>query len=282
MKLRFWAVALVTLVAVAVVAGPLLFGATIMVKVPPTPTTTTTQPVEPKSTPAPVQPTTRVVSSNLPGAPSEVMTLAGSTPYSSTPGGPEVGTVPAATYGVATALPVLAVQGSESQVQLPGPPNGLTGWVATNSGATVPDPWSVVVSLPARTITIYSSGRVVATAPAAVGAPSTPTPAGWTFVDGDIQTVGVDSAEAPVLRTLALHQVGRAAAIDQAEISATQIAIHGWDSGTVTGPRANPVLWSPDGHGHAISHGCIRVPVGAGVLGLIAKIPNGTRVDITT
>jgi lipoprotein-anchoring transpeptidase ErfK/SrfK len=167
-------------------------------------------------------------------------------------------------------------------VQLPGPPNGLSGWVSTSAGTVAPDPWSIVVSLGARTVAVYSSGRVVATAPAAVGAPSTPTPSGWTFIDGDIQTVGVDSAEAPVLRTLALHQLGRAAAIDQAEISATQIAVHGWGSGTVTGPHANPTLWSPDGHGHAVSHGCIRIPVGAGVLGLIAKIPNGTRVDITT
>jgi len=280
MKLRFWAVALVALVAVAVVAGPTLFSATIMAQVPPTPTTTTTQPAKPKATPVPVQSTTRATSIGVPGALSPVLTLAGATPYSSTPGGPAVGTIPAVTYGVATALPVLATQGSVSQVQLPGPPNGLVGWVSSSSGTITPDPWSIVVSLSARTITVYNDGRVVATAPAAVGKPATPTPSGWTFVDGDIQTVGVDAAEAPVLRTLGLHQVGRAAAIDQRAIGATQIAIHGWFAGTVTGPRANPVLWSPDGHGHAISHGCIRVPVGAGVLGSIAKVPNGTRVDV--
>lgn len=280
MKLRFWAVALVAAVVVAVVAGPHLFSATIMAQVPPTPTTTATQPSEPKPPSVPVQSTTRVASVDVPGAPSEVLTLAGATPYSSTPGGPAVGTIPAAIYGVATALPVLATHGPWSEVQLPGPPNGLVGWVATNSGTVTPDPWSIVVSLSARTISVYSSGRVVATAPAAVGKPTTPTPAGWTFLDGDIQTVGVDAAEAPVLRTLGLHQVGSAAVIDQRAIGATQIAIHGWDSGTVTGPRANPVLWSPDGHGHAISHGCIRVPVGAGVLGSIAKVPNGTRVDV--
>jgi hypothetical protein len=199
-----------------------------------------------------------------------LLALDGSTPYSSDPGGPSVGTEPGVLFGATEVLPIVARSGPDVEVLIPGPPNGLTAWVARTAGTEETDPWAVAVSIRARTISIYRSGVLVGASPVAVGAAGTPTPVppgGETFIDGDIGAAG--SVEAPVLRPLGLHVEGSEAAVDDASLGADQVAIHGWND-----EQSNPAVF-----GQAVSHACIRVPAML-LTHDVAQLPNGTPVFI--
>jgi hypothetical protein len=199
-----------------------------------------------------------------------LLALDGSTPYSSDLGGPSVGTEPGVLFGATEVLPIVARSGPDVEVLIPGPPNGLTAWVARTAGTEETDPWAVAVSITARTISIYRSGVLVGASPVAVGAAGTPTPVppgGETFIDGDIGAAG--SFEAPVLRPLGLHVEGSEAAVDDASLGATQVGIHGWND-----EQGNPAVF-----GQAVSHACIRVPA-MFLTDDVAQLPNGTPVFI--
>ena len=194
------------------------------------------------------------------------------------PSGPRIATLPTITDGGPTWVPVIATRVGWYKVELLGPPNGESGWVAASSVRTATDPYSITVNLSTRTLMVYRDGVVVASWPAAIGAPATPTPVGTTYIAGDVSAVGVNAIEAPLLRPLAWHTTSALAASEFPALhtggQVGVIAIHGWE-----GENVNPTLWSSNGHGLAVTHGCIRLPARA-VSGLLSKVPTGTPVII--
>ena len=206
-----------------------------------------------------------VTATGIPVSTTVVSPLSGPVTLHSAPGGPVSGSLAATTYGGPTWVPVIATSGGWDQVQLPTAPNGSTAWLEAGAVRAASTPWAVVVSLGARTIAVYSGGRQVGSWAAAVGAPSTPTPVGRTFLAGDIAPVGIDAGLAPVIRPLGWH-TDIPAVMD--EFPGGVIAIHGW-----RGENADAAIF-----GRAISHGCIRVP--ASGLAAIGGIPTGSPVIV--
>jgi lipoprotein-anchoring transpeptidase ErfK/SrfK len=68
------------------------------------------------------------------------------------------------------------------RARLPGRPNSHTGWISTARTRSASTPWRIVVSLSARRVIVFRSGRVVRRFAAIVGKSSTPTPRGTFFV----------------------------------------------------------------------------------------------------
>ena len=192
--------------------------------------------------------------------------------------GPQVNSLSSTTDGGPTWVPVLQQRHGWDQIQLPGPPNDLVGWVPSSSVSVASDSYAVQVSLSARVARVYQDGHLIDQFPAAVGKPSTPTPAGRTFIAGDVMATGVNAIEAPLLRPLGWHTTSALAAAEFPALhtggQAGVIAIHGWE-----GEDVNPALWS-DGHGMAVSHGCIRLPAAA-MTGIFSQLPTGTPVIIS-
>jgi len=206
-----------------------------------------------------------VTATGIPVSTTVVSPLSGPVTLHTSPGGPVSGSLSATTYGGPTWVPVLATSGGWDQVELPGPPNGSTAWLEAGAVRAASTPWAVVVSLSGRSLTVYSGGRSVGSWAVAVGAPSTPTPVGRTFISGDIAPVGIDAGLAPVIRPLGWHTD---IPVVMDEFPGGVIAIHGWRS-----ENTDPAIF-----GRAISHGCIRVP--ASGLAVIGGIPTGSPVIV--
>jgi lipoprotein-anchoring transpeptidase ErfK/SrfK len=184
---------------------------------------------------------------------------------SSQPNGPTVGTLPTNFLGGSTWVPVWQETSGWYQI---GMPQGGEGWVRMSGVQVAVDPYYVTVNLSSRQLTAYENGRSVGTWPAAIGAPQTPTPALRTFITADIEAIGSDAVEAPLIRPLAV----KGNPLARAELgSDAVVAIHGWED-----QQTDPALW--DGlHGLPITHGCIRVPADA-MTGVMSQVPNGTPV----
>ncbi len=220
----------------------------------------------PSTTPPAVPVTSQLVTTtDIPTSTLVVSPLSGPVTLHSSPSGPVSGSLAATTYGGPTWVPVLSTSGTWDQVQLPGPPNGSTGWLEAGAVRSARTPWAVAVSLSGRSLTVYRSGRSAGTWRVGVGAPGTPTPVGRTFLAGDIAPVGIDAGLAPVIRPLGWH-TSIPAVMD--EFPGGVIAIHGW-----RGENVDSAVF-----GRAISHGCIRVP--ASGLAAIGGIPTGSPVIV--
>jgi lipoprotein-anchoring transpeptidase ErfK/SrfK len=174
-----------------------------------------------------------------------------------------VGAVPGRTplTGVRTVLPVLVQRGRWLKVQLPGRPNGHTGWIERTGTLASFTAWRLRVSTSRRLVTVYRAGRFVRTFSAIVGKPSTPTPLGRFFVEESV-ALPPSAVGAPV----ALALSARSKVLQEFDGGPGQIALHGLDNvgGTL---------------GTAISHGCVRL-ADATMRWLAARIPAGTPVTI--
>jgi lipoprotein-anchoring transpeptidase ErfK/SrfK len=184
---------------------------------------------------------------------------------SSQPNGPIVDTLPSSFLGGPTWVPVWHETSGWYQI---GMPQGGEGWVQQSGFQVAVDPYYVTVNLSSRQLTAYDNGRSVGTWPAAIGAPQTPTPALRTFITADVEAVGLDAAEAPLVRPLAV----KGNPLARAELgSDAVVAIHGWED-----EQTDSALWDGS-HGLPITHGCIRVPADA-MTGVMSEVPNGTPV----
>jgi lipoprotein-anchoring transpeptidase ErfK/SrfK len=147
-------------------------------------------------------------------------------------------------------------------VQLPGRPNGLTGWIRRKSTVLSYTPWHLVVEIAQRRVLAFRWGHVVKTFPAVVGKPSTPTPLGTFFVEEAIRlTPGGMGAP------FALALSARSNVYQEFDGGPGQIALHG-----LTGIGGVP--------GTAVSHGCIRLD-SAAMTWLVLRIHAGAPVTIT-
>lgn len=168
--------------------------------------------------------------------------------------------------GEQTTLPVVARSIDAAgarwlKVILPGRPNGSTGWIIQTGTSQLVTPWSIVVELGARRVSVYGNGRLMRAFRAVVGKPSTPTPTGRFFVE---ETVRMQHGEAGGPFALALS--ARSDVFQEFEGGPGQIGIHGRDNlgGTL---------------GSASSHGCIRLNT-ASIDWLAARIGPGTPTTI--
>jgi lipoprotein-anchoring transpeptidase ErfK/SrfK len=164
---------------------------------------------------------------------------------------------------VRTVLPVLARHGRAwVRVRLPGRPNGRSGWIRTGRTRQTTTPWRIALDLSSRRVTVFFAGRVERRFRAVIGAPATPTPRGWFFVE---EAVKLDPREAGGPYALAVS--ARSEVLQEFAGGPGQIALHGTDG--LSGRR-----------GTAASHGCIRLGTRA-ITWLARRVGGGVPVVVT-
>jgi len=148
-----------------------------------------------------------------------------------------------------------------AQVVMPWRPNGRTGWITTTHIEQAVTGWHIVVDRSQRRATVYHLGKVAKRFRVAVGRRSTPTPAGFFFVE-EI----VPEKRSSEFWPYALALSARSTVFSDFAGGPGQIAIHG-----IYGIGGTP--------GHAESHGCIRATSTA-LEWMIRHFGTGTPVDI--
>jgi lipoprotein-anchoring transpeptidase ErfK/SrfK len=183
------------------------------------------------------------------------------------PGRRAAGTVPASWYGQPSVLPVIATRPGWVRVRLAQRPNESSAWLSTSDVTLSSTPYRIVVYLPSTKLALYDHGRLVFSAPAGVGTPDDPTPAGDYFVAFDEQPPQPNPGYGPFIIVTSAHS----SSISDWEGSGDAvIGIHGplgedSEIGT-TGAR--------------ISHGCIRLHDQA--LEMLDAVPPGTPIDVVS
>ncbi len=137
-------------------------------------------------------------------------------------------------------------------------PNGRFGWVRADLVNAHHVTKRLVVSVGARTLSLYDGGRLLLRTRVAVGKPSAPTPLGRFFVQAGFR---------PLERYLGAYAF---------ETSAYS-KLSDWPGGGIVGFHG----WNdPSVFGKAVSHGCVRLP-NAAILRLSRLIEPGTPITIT-
>jgi lipoprotein-anchoring transpeptidase ErfK/SrfK len=126
-------------------------------------------------------------------------------------------------------------------VALPIRPNGATGWVRAANVVRTAVHTRITVDLSERRVRLYRDGRLILTAPAAIGSSATPTPLGRYYVNQRLIPSDPNGPYGP-------GAVG---------ISAFSPVLTGWTQG---GPIAIHGTNEPWSIGRAVSNGCIRIP----------------------
>lgn len=178
------------------------------------------------------------------------------------PGGPPAAALPAMQLGSPTWVPVVQSQPGWDRVLLPARPNRSTGWIYLGGGGlqTAYSPYRVQISLAARRLTVLNAGHSLGSWAVAEGAAGTPTPAGRTFLLASLAPR--HPSYSPLILPLGAHS--------------DTLTTYGGGPGTV-GLHGWP---DPAVFGHAVSHGCVRVPPAA--LRVLSRIPLGSPVMITS
>jgi lipoprotein-anchoring transpeptidase ErfK/SrfK len=126
------------------------------------------------------------------------------------------------------------------RVQLPMRPNGVTGFVRASDVRTAAVRTRIHVDLSERRVTLFSDGKRVLHAVAAIGSPATPTPTGRYYVNQRLVPADASGPFGP-------GAVG---------ISAFSPVLTGWAQG---GPIALHGTNRPDSIGRPVSNGCLRL-----------------------
>jgi hypothetical protein len=143
---------------------------------------------------------------------------------------------------------------------LPVRPNGARGYVSARDVYVLEIDERLVIDLSERQLTYFKDGEPRRRATVAVGAPATPTPTGRYFVNQRLIASDPGGPWGP-------------AAIG---VSAFSDVLQEWAQG---GPIAIHGTNDPSSIGHAVSHGCIRLP-NRTLRQLFAATPAGTPVII--
>ena len=156
---------------------------------------------------------------------------------------------------------VLAQQGDSFKVLLPMRPNGRTGYVKVKDVNLYKHDYAAVVSLSAKTLTLYKAGAEVLKDTVAVGSAKYPTPLGSFFMRELARPRNPKGAYGPWAFGLSaysnvLQTFGRGDG---------QIGIHGTNQ--------------PGLLGQGVSHGCIRMR-NATIVKLANILPQGVPVEI--
>jgi len=153
-------------------------------------------------------------------------------------------------------------QGDWLEVQLNTRPNQTTAWIRAADVSLRATTERIVVSLAARSLTVYDGQSVLMEAPVAVGTSSTPTPRGNYYIDGAVRTPDPSGVYGP-------YQLSVAAFSEVLMTFGTgvgQIAMHGTNA--------------PSLIGSAVSNGCLRMN-NADVTRLANTVPIGTPIQIS-
>jgi hypothetical protein len=147
------------------------------------------------------------------------------------------------------------------EVQLNTRPNQTTAWVRAADVTLRQVTHRIVVSLAARSMTVYDGQTPVMEAPVAIGDPTTPTPRGNYYIDGAVRTPDPSGVYGPYQLSVAAFS----------EVLMTfgsgvgQIAMHGTNAPSLVGS--------------AVSNGCLRMK-NADITRLANTVPIGTPVQI--
>lgn len=156
---------------------------------------------------------------------------------------------------------VRARAGRWLRVMLPSRPNGAEGWIRADGVELRTDPYTLLVDLRARRLTLGRAGRTVLATAVGVGRAATPTPSGLYYVTELLRQPDPNGLYGPWAFALSAHS----SVLTHFAGGDGQVGIHGTDE--------------PLGIGHTVSHGCIRVP--NRVIERLAEIlPLGTPVRI--
>jgi lipoprotein-anchoring transpeptidase ErfK/SrfK len=177
------------------------------------------------------------------------------------PGGPPVAALPATELESPTWVPVVQSQPGWDRVLLPTRPNRSTGWLYVGGEGlqTAYSAYRVEVNLAAFRLTVLDAGRKLGTWTVAVGARGTPTPTGRTFLLASLAPQ--HPTYSPLILPLGLHSN----TLSTFGGGPGTVGLHGWP---------DPAVF-----GHAVSHGCVRVPAAA--LRVLGRVPLGSPVMIT-
>lgn len=129
-------------------------------------------------------------------------------------------------------------------VRVLGRPNGRDGWIEADSATLSRTAWRVEVNRAARTLTVFTSGRVAKRVKVVVGTPGTPTPTGFFAVADKLELRHARG----FLGNYVLPLTAYSDVLTSFDGGIGQIAIHG------RGPAS-----LKDALGTAASHGCVRV-----------------------
>jgi lipoprotein-anchoring transpeptidase ErfK/SrfK len=143
------------------------------------------------------------------------------------------------------------------RINLPGRPNGRTGWVRAESVQIKPVTKRLVIDRGARRFQFWDGKRLVHAGKVAVGKPGAETPLGLFYVQSKFVP------NAPILGARAFETSAYSRLTD-------------WPGGGVVGVHGTP--W-PELLGGAVSHGCIRLH-NDDVRFLFSRVPLGTPVKI--
>jgi lipoprotein-anchoring transpeptidase ErfK/SrfK len=178
------------------------------------------------------------------------------------PGGPPVAALPATEIGSPTWVPVVQSQPGWDLVLLPARPNRSAGWIYLGGGGlqTAYTPYQVQINLGTRRLTVLDAGHSLGSWTVADGAAATPTPTGRTYLIASL------APRHPTYSPLILPLGAHSDTLSTYGGGPGTVALHGWP---------DPAVF-----GHAVSHGCVRVPPAA--LGTLSRIPLGSPVMITS
>jgi lipoprotein-anchoring transpeptidase ErfK/SrfK len=172
-----------------------------------------------------------------------------------------VGVLPTTELGSPTWVPVVQSRPGWDRILLPTRPNRSTGWIYLGGGGlqTAYTPYRIDINLRNYRLTILDGGRRLGTWRVAEGARGTPTPTGRTFVLASLVT------RQPTYTPLILPLGAHSDTLSTFGGGPGTVGLHGWPDRTV--------------FGHAVSHGCVRVPAAA--LRALSRVPLGSSVMIT-
>jgi lipoprotein-anchoring transpeptidase ErfK/SrfK len=176
------------------------------------------------------------------------------------PGGPPAAALPTTELGSPTWVPVVQSEPGWDRVLLPTRPNRSTAWIYLKGRdlVTAYSPYQVEINLAAYRLTVLDAGRRLGSWTVAVGAPATPTPTGRTFLLASMAPV--HPTYSPLILPLGVHSD----TLTTFGGGPGTVGLHGWPDAAV--------------FGHAVSHGCVRVP--ATTLRILSKVPLGSSVMI--
>jgi L,D-transpeptidase catalytic domain len=176
------------------------------------------------------------------------------------PGGPAVAVLPTGELSGPTWVPVVQSQPGWDRILLPTRPNRSTGWIYLGGGGlqVAYSVYQIRVDLSAHRLTVLDAGRRLGSWLVAVGAPGTPTPTGRTFLLASLAPA--HPTYSPLILPVGTHSDTTSAFGG----GPGTVGLHGWPD--------------PSVFGHAVSHGCVRVPAAA--LRVLSRIPLGSPVTI--
>lgn len=142
-------------------------------------------------------------------------------------------------------------------------PNGSTGWIRQSDVTIIPNPYHVEVSLGAHEIKVLQGTAEIYEGQVAIGAPSTPTPTGQSYIRVLLETPDPTTAYGPYAYGLS----GYSDVLNAFNGGDGEIGLHGNNDASVLGK--------------SVTAGCIRMD-NEEISRLSKMLPLGTPVTITS